>query len=724
MPSSAIQSGHVIDSYARKSESGRLNKTIHFQKNQENFIKNFDEPKDFCPLIAATWVDLIVEHLKDSIKHGELDIESPIDVLDLVPGCGQTVWMMAQGLFQEAKKIAGLRIRYIPVICDRSWLTSVRKIADFQEQLISEAIVPLLWESMSNEPCLLLPSGRKLWVPVNPAIVIAHDRWASFHQRLFAIHYGKLLEANLQLFEKNIATENKKFEWSEPSNMEWANNFLPLIEHYIRQLNSSPIPFPDGALLFFERIGKLANRGYFLISSTAGFSSERQLRLCSFSAVTDALIAENGIPVNFHFLAHRLQQLGAESQEIELQKGIVVQLVLSGHMSSHDRLAALRRKIDVGLFQHAPALAETMQLLGRNDALDSRLALLRLSKYDPVVFLAGYGSLIQGFAAAKKGFDKFNWRLGLQHVWENAKPFLKIKALHGAIATAAMHCGHWGLARQSLLQGMQSFGKTAIDLANLAWCEARTGRLSKAKSLVSEALVLEENCALAVQVKQRIEDRLIHWDSKWAIEIHHTTLPISIEPLDESHAEAFFYQYRDPQIGVMTGLPALNTIEEVREWINSQNAELERANFAIMHSDHGFVGYINFAMSAHASYFCFWTGVDFQGNGWASAASRLAFHFMNKNGISVLLTSAYSDNARSIRALKCIGFVELEIRAVPPDHDRIFFSMLSASAEVTDGATELINYYSREKLPLHFLGQPPIVTGSEGDQTLNNISPI
>jgi hypothetical protein len=50
--------------------------------------------------------------------------------------------------------------------------------------------------------------------------------------------------------------------------------------------------------------------------------------------------------------------------------------------------------------------------------------------------------------------------------------------------------------------------------------------------------------------------------------------------------------------------------------------------------------------------------------------------------------------------------------------------MLSASAETTDGATELINYYSREKLPLHFLGQPPIVTGSEGDQTLNNISPI
>jgi RimJ/RimL family protein N-acetyltransferase len=182
----------------------------------------------------------------------------------------------------------------------------------------------------------------------------------------------------------------------------------------------------------------------------------------------------------------------------------------------------------------------------------------------------------------------------------------------------------------------------------------------------------------------------------------HPSLPLTLEPLDDSHAEAYWRQYRDPQIAIMTGLPALNTLDEVRSWIQSQPNEPGRVNFAVMHTDWGFVGFINLAVSAHAAFFCFWTGVDFQGSGFATAAGRLACTYAAQLGVPVMLTSAYKDNHRSIRALNRIGFTPLSIRALPPDQDRIFFSLIDATAGQVDSERELVDYYAREKLPLQF----------------------
>jgi RimJ/RimL family protein N-acetyltransferase len=170
----------------------------------------------------------------------------------------------------------------------------------------------------------------------------------------------------------------------------------------------------------------------------------------------------------------------------------------------------------------------------------------------------------------------------------------------------------------------------------------------------------------------------------------------------------------------MTGLPALNTLDEVRRWIQSQPDELGRVNFAVMHADWGFVGFINLAVSAHAAFFCFWTGVDFQGAGFATAAGRLACAYAATIGVPIMLTSAYKDNHRSTRALSRIGFTPLSIRALPPDQDRIFFSLIDPTAGPVDSNRELVDYYAREKLPLQFEGyeasghpQQPVATVSQ-----------
>jgi RimJ/RimL family protein N-acetyltransferase len=267
-----------------------------------------------------------------------------------------------------------------------------------------------------------------------------------------------------------------------------------------------------------------------------------------------------------------------------------------------------------------------------------------------------------------------------------------------------MHCNAWGLAREVLQNSLESIGQNTEDLANLAWCEARTGNLYLGQTLVEKALALDSNNALAREVSQRISKRLGARDTDWMVELRHSSLPLVLEPLDESHADAYWRQYRDPQIAVMTGLPAMQNIQEVREWIQSQHGEKDRINFAVMHQDQGFVGFINLSVSERASFFCFWTGVDFQGAGLATAAGRLVCEYAATRGVPIMLTSAYKDNHRSIRALGRIGFTPLSIRAHPPDQDRLFFSLIDPSAGTVNSEIELVDYYARENLPLKFVG--------------------
>lgn len=659
------------------------------------------EPDHFNPLVAELWADLIIHHLRVCRASGELDLSSPVDILDLVPGFGQSSWLMAQALLRKASEIENLHIRYIPVAPEKNWFASICNTPEFTPLLMNQSLVPMLWDFQGNEPYLLLQSDTQLWHTANPCVVLAHNKWANLQQRLFAVHYGKLLEANLDYLKTTIEPEQRCHQWKNVEAGSLNANFDSLIDHYLTHFNSSPIPYPENALKLLDKIIKKLPDKYLMLTAAGGFASERSLRLSSFTKLIDSFEKDKRFPVNFHFISHYFEQLGTYTQEVEMQKGIVLQIAMHGHIDGKSRVTSLAQKLDAGMFHHASALIDAMHSLGVSAALDSRLALLKLSQYDPEVFMASHAALIKSFTKSPD-FDRIIWCEALARVWKNHLPTAYATKLYACLAPVAMHCGDWKLARSIILRGIETFGDSTVDLANLAWCEARTGQIRKAQKLIAKALNKEPDNVLAKQVSQRIEDRLSYWDDRWRTDLHHDLLAIVLEPLDLSHAEAFFYQYRDPQIAVMTGLPVLNTLEEVRTWIKEQEVEPDRANYSIMHADYGFVGYINLAISEHASYFCFWTGVDFQGHGIATAAGRLACQYASQLGVNVMLTSAYKDNARSIRALRRIGFVEMDIRALPPDHDRIFYSMISNKEADVNSASELIEYYEREKLPIQF----------------------
>jgi RimJ/RimL family protein N-acetyltransferase len=667
------------------------------------------EPAEFSPLMASVWADTILAYWRAAYAAGRLDPAQPLDVLDLMPGTGASVWLMLQALQRRLSSLPEFTgvLRYLAVGAKRDMLTALRAQPELQSDIAAGILVPVLWDPERGDPCLLTPGKRIPWRPANPAAVLAHDRWASLAQRFCAVHYGKLLEADIERLAHCAQAEQEATLWRPVQQDRMPDALRQLVHAYLSKFNSAPIPLPTGAMSMMERIAFIAQAGYLVLAAAPGLVSEHQIRLNHFSAVLSHYRRCAAMPVNFYLLDQYCARLAAASWQSALRPDLAGQAIVGNLPDPAKYLAVAVRVLESGGACDAPSLvtaARTIALARSSPKLDMLLALLRRSEYDPEVFCAGAAAITEALRTQPPA-DWHAWVLALERVWSCHLPAQQEAPLHRSLAPAAMRLGAWGLARRALVRGMQVHGERALDLAHLAWCEMRTGRARQAQVLAQRAVMLEKDDATALEVANRIGEKVAAWTGGWQASLASDVLPLSLEPMDASHAEALWRQYRDPQIAVMTGLPPLPTLEATREWIAEHLADQSRRSYAVMHADHGLVGYVCLAVNDHEAYFCFWIGADFQGSGFSVEAARLICKLGCRQGITHIFTSAYQDNARSLSALERSGFVRLGIRALPPENDRIFLFMNTGDVPVADPSANLAAYYEREKLPLYFSGQ-------------------
>lgn len=667
------------------------------------------KPDLYGSAVAEQYAAMIVRYWRECRRMRRLDPSEPLDIIDLCPG-GNTAGALLMGAILRRIDNKGEHgIRYLP------WLGPVGTAA----AELADTGAALVWSLAEGERGLVVQYQEDKFSSAyrarNPVVVVAHDAWVQMPQELYAIHYGKLLRANLKVLENGEQADDDKL-WEPVDDSCWDSALYSRLAHYRLEFNSSPLVYPRGALNTLAFLSAVADRGVMILSCSPGCASEVLLRLTPFAEVTSVYRTTGRLPTNFQLTACWARAQGGAAAEVELPGDRVLQLLLLGKDAPcAEQLEAVLRCVDSSLLVSAPQLAEVARALSSGASLDVRLCLLRMSRFDPSVFKAGASEILRALSKSRD-VDHRRWREALERVWNNHLLYPTDEELYHWVAQAAMHCGHWGLARNALQHGLAKYGDNVRDLANLAWCEARTGKLGKSIELVTCALAMDPGHILANEVSCRLGARLAVRDGHWNVELKDPELPIRLEPLDASHAPALSYQYRDAQIAVMTGLPAMSDPDKVRQWIEESDDDPGRVNYAVMHEDWGFVGFINLAVSGHAAFFCFWTGIDFQGQGIATAAGRLACRHAAVCGVPLMLTSAYKDNHRSLRALRRLGFRELTIRARPPDHERIFFALVDPSGGAFDSNAELSDYYRRENLPMEFdLQGPASPTTAVGD---------
>lgn len=660
----------------------------------------------FHPVIAEQLAALIVRFWREACRHGEVGESATLDILDLCPSIA-AAQLLIRAIDRRLGDLPAIRYRWLPVLFRQPVMHAGLELTEAGQIDLPSPF--LIWDlSNSDAACPITDGDGCNYRTIHPVVVLAHDAWSQLEQQLYAVHYGKLLRADLKKLAADIDGDSEQKLWEEVGANRWDPELNDARRRYLTEFNSAPIVYPSGALSVFRQMGALSERPVLFISRAAGHGDEVGLRLGSFAEVSAHYRERRKFPVNFPLIAEWVEKHHGFCSSAPCGSGNYVQLSLLGRSVTHRWMDSLVRCIDPALLSGAEQLVHVMRSLVAGTSLEARLNLLQLSRHDPAVFLAAERELNTAFARTPD-FDRQSWRTALRRVWDNRGACSGDERLHQRLAPAVMRCADWGQARSILEQGIQECGAQATDLAQLAWCEFRTANSARASELVQQALQMAPDSPLAAQVAEQVSGRLARRDSQWLVELPVPRLPVVLEPLDESHADALFHQYRDPQIAVMTGLPALASAEAARAWIAESASEKGKVNYAIMHRDWGFTGLVNLAISGHVSFFCFWIGVDFQGLGLSSAAGRLVCRHAASQGVTVMLTSAYKDNHRSIRALKRIGFSELSLRACPPDHDRMFFALIDSRAGEVDGNAELRDYYLREQLPMQFEpaeGQP------------------
>ncbi len=678
------------------------------------------------PALALAYAECIVGAWQDALEAGTLNLDQPLVVLEL---------LAANGRFASFVLSALRRLTSDTPFADADWLYL---ISDPRPARLSACWNhPRLWcwfeagklDTVPFDPAcdrhLDIASRQLVFGPrslANPLTVIANGVFSALPQALYHAHFGTCHDA----FARIAVSDERQFnpdgadsvlsvhyEWREQAG---EPRFRELLAHYVEELDSTPIVFPETALDCLERLSVLSRRGLCVLLADRGFHTMQRLR--EQSEPEFGTPGRFFLPVNGHVLARYAASSGGAARQAQLDDSSLLYSVLSigpyggpgrrGHAAfernfaerTPDALRALRFQ----LRERAPALLP-VQLLSH----------LRLSTWDSRVLADCLPALLQmplNLTAA----ERLHWIDALSRVWDGYFPVGEDVEFAVNVARFAMRLSAWGLAVRCFSSLSACALHTAAIQYDLALCHYSVENIDEALRAAHRASALDPDNPHFQQLEQQLHEWSAYCN---AAHCYDSALcrdgDLSIHPFGLHQTAAAMFQLRDANITVQTGLPAWKDQDEFSAWVMKRQVADNEACFAVVHAIYGFVGIVSLQWKDDKGYFYFWIGADYQNRCFGSRAARLMFNMAEeKLGIAQVYTCAFRDNTRSRRALGKLGFAMLPFDAKEPDQDAVFYRRAAATTPGDAVLKELTGL-------LRDLGLPFALVDSEQVQTEGRI---
>ncbi|VWX63316.1 conserved hypothetical protein [Burkholderiales bacterium 8X] len=624
------------------------------------------------PAAATKWADLIIRYWRLAQSRGQVRLDQPFELLDLSLPRASAVRLLLRSLQERIGQLGpGARLRYLLCTPSGKLPGGWKNTAELKPYLQDGSLAALSWDlqyGVAERPTANLMGERP---STNPCAIVARDVWRQLDQQLFAVHHGRLFEARFQSPAGANIESDPEVAWSPVRQAPGGQAAEAAMEGYVKRLNSAPVVLSIGAMRVIGQFETLLPQGYLMLATDRGHASEKAMRLCNLDKLVERFRHDPTLPVNFHLLNEFVEQTGAAVWQRTGSRDRVLQVALAGGDDPGSMLDEVIAPLELGAGGDSEDLAHVMKTIVLHGRGEDVLGILRHADHDPLVFMAAGAGLLGHLA--QPDCDRSAWVEALSRVWDHHLAAPGEFELHRHIAAAATALGSWSLARRVLQDGLRAHGEQAGDLSMLANCEANTGRLESALDLAERSDRAKGGEARTLDLIHRLRNRIDRMDRLWRRSLPVPGTPLVLEPLDVDHAEAFFRQYRDPQIAAMTRLPRFSSIEDLQRWIRKVSLASNRMRFVVMHEDSGLVGYVSLRPSGSAAHFGFWTGVDFQGQGHAVQAGLALCQFALRNGFDWLFAAVFDHNLRSLRALQRIGFMPLNYRSAAEEDRRSFF---------------------------------------------------
>ncbi len=537
----------------------------------------------------------------------------------------------------------------------------------------------------------------------NPLVVIANNVFGSLKQDLIAIHYGKFFDgyiaaAPIENKELNF-TEDLQYDWRElPDTHQYDST---LLDQYLRYLNSNPILVPTGAINCLDSLSQFTQLPSLVLSADSGISTLQQLR--QQAAPEFANDASLSLPVNYHALGLLTATHGGIAMNCQRQSNSVAMSALILNTEFYANIEspftnttnnALNRSsigsktynqireaflIHVDQFNPGDAtfLSHVAKQASHQCAPEIILNYLRLSRWDYQIIDVYFDNLLQQIDQLQPD-ERNQWKAALQCTWENYYPVGNSIEVSAKIGLLATDLRLWGLAKscfKAIFDSQKNIESFEVDICvcyfKWAVCCFQLGQFKEANTIVRRALKFsrdnsgnKEQCAYLLQEISRYQKLPKWYESKLFSQGE-----LILQPLMQMHAADVSYQTRDPSICVMAKLPNFETLGEVEKWIdestksaikNDETIIVKKIALAVIHENWGFVGIVSLQISDKSAFFLFWTGIDYQGQGFGPIAAKILIKATQQVfNIRNFFTTVYNDNYRSLKALQNVGWQRL-----------------------------------------------------------------
>jgi len=274
------------------------------------------------PMIAAAYAEMIFGFLQDRANKG--DLENPVYIVELGAGAGRLAYHVLYELCQ-LRDYAGISLPSFRYIMTDLAINNVMawKAHPALQSYISEGLLDFArFDAVHDTVLDLVVSGTTIRAgDVNqPLIIIANYFFDSIPQELIYIGDGQVYEADVivEYPERNDAM--KASEWLQQIALQYEYRRAPeyeqknypyydVISMYREQLEDSHILFPVSGLDCLERLNRLSQAGFVLITADKG---DHLLDSWKFAEPPELILHGSfSLTANYHAIRHVFEQRGA-----------------------------------------------------------------------------------------------------------------------------------------------------------------------------------------------------------------------------------------------------------------------------------------------------------------------------------------------------------------------------------------------------------------------------
>ncbi|MGF7047831.1 tetratricopeptide (TPR) repeat protein [Paenibacillus sp. DS2015] len=384
------------------------------------------------PMIATSYAEMIFGFLQD--RAGKGDISEPVMILELGAGAGRLAFHVLHKLC-ELRDYAGITLppfRYVMTDLALKNVVGWRNHPALQSYIQHGMLDFARFDAVHDTELKLVVSDTTIQAGdlKQPLLIVANYFFDSIPQELIYVGDGRIYECdvliefpeNFELLDPSEALENMSLSYEHRRASEYEEETYPyrdLIALYQQELEDSHILFPVAGLRCLERLNKLSQAGFLLLTADKG-----DHRLDNWKFAEPPELIHHGsfsLTANYHAIQHVFEQKGAQTlftthHYKNINVGCIFMLQIP--MSYANTRLAYRRFIERFGPDDFFSMKEWVDQQSDTMGLQQILAFWRLGGYDAELFIQS-GKRISSLLSEASDEEILDIHRGINIMWSS-----------------------------------------------------------------------------------------------------------------------------------------------------------------------------------------------------------------------------------------------------------------------------------------------------------------